>query len=78
MAVGGTIQAQRTHLGIPFYEIPAAVRQLLGDAKAWIQYKSYPPDEIASITGWCRSKPFRTALAVTPTLSRALLNGFGL
>lgn len=35
------------NLGIPFYEIPVAVRQLLDDTKAWIEYKSYPPDEIA-------------------------------
>jgi Fic-DOC domain mobile mystery protein B len=24
-----------------------AVRQMLGDTKAWIEYKTYPPDEIA-------------------------------
>ena len=35
------------NLGIAFYEIPMALRQLLDDAKAWIDYKTYPPDEIA-------------------------------
>lgn len=43
---GGFRQSER-NLGIPFFEIPAAVRQLLGDVKAWIEYKTYPPDEIA-------------------------------
>lgn len=35
------------NLGIPFYEIPVALRQLLDDTKAWIECKTYPPDEIA-------------------------------
>jgi Fic-DOC domain mobile mystery protein B len=35
------------NLGIPFYEIPVALRQLLDDTKAWIEYKTSPPDEIA-------------------------------
>ena len=28
-------------------EIPVALRHLLDDTKAWIEYKTYPPDEIA-------------------------------
>jgi Fic-DOC domain mobile mystery protein B len=43
----GKIRISERNLGIPFYEIPTALRQLLEDAKAWIEYKSYPPDEIA-------------------------------
>jgi Fic-DOC domain mobile mystery protein B len=43
----GKFRKSERNLGIPFYEIPAAVRQLLGDTKAWIDYKTYPPDEIA-------------------------------
>ena len=43
----GDFRRSERNLGIPFYEIPAALRQLLGDTKAWIEYKSYPPDEIA-------------------------------
>ena len=43
---GGFRQSER-NLGIPFYEIPVALRRLLDDVKAWIEYKSYPPDEIA-------------------------------
>lgn len=33
---------RKSNLGIPFYEIPAAVRQLLGDTKAWIEYNTCP------------------------------------
>ena len=43
----GEFRKSERNLGIPFYEIPVAVCQLLDDVKAWIEYKSYPPDEIA-------------------------------
>ncbi len=43
----GKFRRSERNLGIPFYEIPAALRQLLDDVKAWIEYKSYTPDEIA-------------------------------
>jgi Fic-DOC domain mobile mystery protein B len=43
----GKFRASERNLGIAFYEIPAALRQLLDDTKAWIEYKTYPPDEIA-------------------------------
>jgi Fic-DOC domain mobile mystery protein B len=43
----GKFRKSERHLGIPFYQIPAAVRHLLGDTKAWIGYNTYPPDEIA-------------------------------
>lgn len=43
----GKFRTTERNLGIPFFEIPVAVRQLLEDAKAWVQYKTYPPDEIA-------------------------------
>jgi Fic-DOC domain mobile mystery protein B len=42
----GKFRTSERNLGIPFYEIPAAIRQLLDDTRAWIEYKSYPPDEI--------------------------------
>jgi Fic-DOC domain mobile mystery protein B len=35
------------NLGIVFHEIPVALRQLLDDTRAWIEYRTYPPDEIA-------------------------------
>ena len=43
----GKVRTSERNLGIPYYEIPVAVRQLLDDAKAWIEHGSYPPDEIA-------------------------------
>jgi Fic-DOC domain mobile mystery protein B len=43
----GKFRMSERNLGIPFYEIPTALRQLLDEAKAWIGYKSYAPDEIA-------------------------------
>ena len=43
----GKFRKSERNLGIPFYEIPAAVRQLLGETKGWIGYNTYPPDEIA-------------------------------
>ena len=42
----GKFRQSERNLGIPFYEIPVAVRQLLADTKAWIEYRAYPPDEI--------------------------------
>ena len=39
-------QAER-NLGIRFYEIPTALRHLLDDSKAQIEYHTYAPDEIA-------------------------------
>ena len=43
----GKFRTSERNLGILFYGIPTALRQLLDDVKAWIEYKSYPPDEIA-------------------------------
>ncbi|MBZ5532395.1 MAG: mobile mystery protein B [Acidobacteriia bacterium] len=43
----GKFRITERNLGIHYFEIPMAVRQLLEDAKAWVQYKTYPPDEIA-------------------------------
>jgi Fic-DOC domain mobile mystery protein B len=43
----GKFRKSERNLGIAFYEIPTALRQLLDDAKTWIEFGSYPPDEIA-------------------------------
>ncbi|MBZ5509242.1 MAG: mobile mystery protein B [Acidobacteriia bacterium] len=43
----GKFRTTERNLGIRYFEIPVAVRQLLEDAKAWVQYNTYPPDEIA-------------------------------
>jgi Fic-DOC domain mobile mystery protein B len=43
----GKFRTSERNLGIAHFEIPVAVRQLLDDTKAWIEFKTYPPDEIA-------------------------------
>ena len=43
----GKFRKSERNLGIPYYEIPVAVRQLLDDTRVWIEQKSYPRDEIA-------------------------------
>jgi Fic-DOC domain mobile mystery protein B len=43
----GKFRSTERNLGIPYYEIPVAVRHLLEDSKTWIQHKTYSPDEIA-------------------------------
>ncbi len=43
----GKFRKSERNLGISFYEIPTALRQLLDDTKTWIDFGSYPPDEIA-------------------------------
>ncbi|MDP9054871.1 MAG: mobile mystery protein B [Acidobacteriota bacterium] len=43
----GKFRTSERNLGIAYYEIPAALRQLLQDVRAWIEFASYPPDEIA-------------------------------
>ena len=43
----GKFRTSARNLGIAHYEIPVALRQLLDDVRGWIEYSSYPPDEIA-------------------------------
>lgn len=43
----GRFRTSEKNLGIPYYEIPVALRQLLDDTKAWIEHGAYPPDELA-------------------------------
>jgi Fic-DOC domain mobile mystery protein B len=43
----GKFRTSERNLGIPFYEIPVALRQLLDDTKACIEHQTYPSDEIA-------------------------------
>lgn len=43
----GKFRTSERNIGIPVFEIPVALRQLLDDTKAWIEHKAYPPDEIA-------------------------------
>ena len=43
----GKFRTSERNIGIAHWEIPVALRNLLDDTKAWIEYKTYPPDEIA-------------------------------
>lgn len=43
----GRFRTTERNLGIASWEIPVALRQLLDDTRARIEYKTYPPDEIA-------------------------------
>lgn len=43
----GRFRTSEKNLGIPYYEIPVALRQSLDDTKAWIEHGAYPPDELA-------------------------------
>jgi Fic-DOC domain mobile mystery protein B len=43
----GKLRTTERNLGITHHEIPVALRQLLGDTHAWIEYQTYPADEIA-------------------------------
>jgi Fic-DOC domain mobile mystery protein B len=43
----GKFRTTERNLGIHYFEIPMAVRELLEDAKTWVAHRTYPPDEIA-------------------------------
>jgi len=43
----GKFRTSDRNLGLPFYEIPVALRHLLDDTRTWIKHQVYPPDEIA-------------------------------
>lgn len=43
----GKFRTSERNLGIDYWEIPVALRQLLDNAKAWIEFSTYSADEIA-------------------------------
>jgi Fic-DOC domain mobile mystery protein B len=43
----GRFRTSERNLGIPYYEIPVAVCQLLEDTRTWVEHQTYSPDEIA-------------------------------
>jgi Fic-DOC domain mobile mystery protein B len=43
----GKVRIGERNIGIAHWEIPVALRNLLDDTKAWIEYKTYSTDEIA-------------------------------
>ena len=43
----GRFRTSQRNIGIDYWLIATELRQLLDDAKAWIEYNTYAPDEIA-------------------------------
>ena len=43
----GKFRTSQRNIGIDYWLIPVGLRQLLDDCKTWIEFASYPPDEIA-------------------------------
>lgn len=43
----GQYRQRETNIGVDPGQIAADVRKLVGDVRAWIEYGTYPPDEIA-------------------------------
>jgi Fic-DOC domain mobile mystery protein B len=43
----GKFRTSQRNIGIDFWRIPVELRLLLDDTKAWIEYGTYSPDEIA-------------------------------
>jgi Fic-DOC domain mobile mystery protein B len=43
----GKYRESDKNIGSPWREVPIRVHQLLDDAKAWLEYKSFDPDELA-------------------------------
>jgi len=43
----GKYRESDKNIGSPWREVPIRVHQLLDDAKAWLDYKSFDPDELA-------------------------------
>lgn len=46
-AWAGTYRTRETNIGIAFHRITEAVRALVEDVRAWVEYGTYEPDEIA-------------------------------
>lgn len=44
----GTYRKTDTNIGIEWPRIPVAVRDLAADARAWVAFETYPPDELAT------------------------------
>lgn len=44
----GRYRLRETNIGIDPYQIPMAVRVLIDDARAWLEYRTYEPDELTA------------------------------
>ena len=63
----GAYRTTARNIGIDAWRIGVEIAQLMGDARDWVDNKTYPPDEIAVrfITGWSLFTPFRMATVGT-------------
>lgn len=43
----GDFRTSERNIGMAYYQIPMALRQLLADAAAWIEHRAYSADEVA-------------------------------
>jgi len=43
----GRFRTSERNIGIPYWEIPVALRQMLDDARTWVEFNTYPSDETA-------------------------------
>ncbi len=43
----GSYRITDKNIGVPHWEVPVRLQAALDEARAWIEYGSYPPDEIA-------------------------------
>ncbi len=43
----GTFRQTEKNIGVPFYEIPERLENLLRDARYWVEHQTYSADEIA-------------------------------
>lgn len=43
----GRFRSTERNLGVPPHQVPIDLRHVLDDAKAWVEYKSFAPDELA-------------------------------
>ena len=44
----GDFRTSQRNIGIPYYQVPMRLLELLDDVKAWIEYETYPSDEVAA------------------------------
>lgn len=43
----GKYRSTDKNIGVPYFEVPMRLREAYDNAKAWMEYASFPPDEIA-------------------------------
>jgi Fic-DOC domain mobile mystery protein B len=44
----GDFRRSQKNIGIEWMQVPVALRQLFQEVNGWLEYNSYPPDEIAA------------------------------